>query len=187
MHFEITASQQAIRQNLTPAQRNSSLFSEAPRIGGRTLRRGQMLKFDESQFKANEVIIKRLFDAGAIEIVHVVGDKRANLRTQKFGVEAVEAAATVETKKIEAVDDQKPPDDSAALSATAPSAEVPTEAKPLAEETVTQPAPVVEVAPAVEPVPAVEAAPVVEVPPAVEVPVEAAPVVEQSKGKKGKK
>lgn len=192
MHFEITASQQAVRKNLTSAQRNSSLYSESPRIGGQTLRRGQMLKFDESQFKANQVIIKRLFDAGAIEIVHVVGDKRANLRTEKFDTETIKAekpTGMVEeaVKVAQEVEDKKAME---AMDTAIANANI------LAESAVVStpaPEPVVESVPAVEVAPVVEAAPVVETVPAVEAvvapvaaPVEAAPV-EQSKGKKGKK
>lgn len=200
MHFEITASQQAVRKNLTPAQRNSSLFSESPRIGGRTLRRGQMLKFDESQFEANKVLIKRLFDAGAIEIVHVVGDQRANLRTHKFGVETIEAEKQTgmveEAVKIaQEIEDKRAKE---AMDEAIAKADAEAKANILAEATVVStpapepvvepvPAPVVEVAPVVEAAPVVpEVAPVVETVPVVEAAPVSAPV-EQGKGKKGKK
>lgn len=206
MHFEITASQQAVRKNLTSAQRNSSLFSESPRIGGRTLRRGQMLKFDESQFKANEVIIKRLFDAGAIEIVHVVGDKRANIRTHKFDAETVAAEGKVvppvedppaltpvpetktqpegaledeRVKTMAVVDEFLAKADAEAKAVLAEATVVSTPAPEPVVESV--PAPVVDAAPVVP-----EVAPVVETVPAVEVAPVSAPV-EQGKGKKGKK
>jgi hypothetical protein len=90
MHYEITASQQAVRKPLTSAQRNSSLFSEAPRIGAVTLRRGQVLKFDSDQMKHHEVMLKRLFDAGAIEISQVDGDRRRDFRTEEVKMKRVE-------------------------------------------------------------------------------------------------
>ena len=83
MHFEITASQQTIRKPLSSAQRNSSLFSEAPRVGGKTLRRGQVLKFTKEQFEQHKVMLKRLFSAGAIEIVHVDGESRHDFRDEE--------------------------------------------------------------------------------------------------------
>ena len=82
MHFEITASLQSLHKPLTTAQRNSSLFSEAPRLAGKTLRRGQVMRMSEAEFRTNEVMAKRLFDAGAIEIVVVDGDHREDLRTK---------------------------------------------------------------------------------------------------------
>lgn len=191
MHYEITASQQAIRQNLTSAQRNSSLFSESPRIGGRTLRRGQTLKFDASQYEVSKVIIERLHKAGAIEVFMVVGDKRANLRNEKFDVETIAAEKPTgmveEAVKIATeIEDKKAME---AMDAAIAKADAEAKAGILAESTVVStpaPEPVVESVPAVEVAPVVEAAPVVETVPAVEAPVEAAPV-EQSKGKKGKK
>ena len=83
MHFEITASLQSLHKPLTTAQRNSSLFSEAPRLAGKTLRRGQVMRMSEAEFKTNEVMAKRLFDAGAIEITMVDGDRREDFRTRE--------------------------------------------------------------------------------------------------------
>lgn len=83
MHYEIAAAVQSVGKQLTPAQRSSSLFSEAPRIGSKTLRRGQSTKFSEAEMKASEVIIKRLYDAHAIEIYRVDGDRRVSMRDQK--------------------------------------------------------------------------------------------------------
>lgn len=82
MHYEITASLQTINKHLTSAQRNSSLFSEAPRIGGVTLRRGQVLKFNQDQMRHNDVMLRRLFDAGAIEIFQVTDTRRIDLRVE---------------------------------------------------------------------------------------------------------
>jgi hypothetical protein len=99
MHFEITASQQTIRKPLTTAQRNSSLFAEAPRLAGKTLRRGQVLRMSAAEFKANEVMAKRLFDAGSIEIVMVDGDHREDFRKKEQDWKAKEAAPKEEVKK----------------------------------------------------------------------------------------
>lgn len=187
MHYEITASQQAIRQNLTSAQRNSSLFSESPRIGGRTLRRGQTLKFDKAQFETNLVIIQRLIKAGAIQVVAVVEGKRYGWKTKEVespvkeetgdaqGMvdEAVRLAKEIEDAK--ALEALKAAEALAAASTAGPTSEVSTEAKPLAEETVPQ----VAAEPVVE-------APAAEATPEVAAPVESAPV-EQGKSKKGKK
>jgi len=109
MHFEITASQQAVRKPLTTAQRNSSLFSEAPRIGATTLRRGQVLKFDESQMKHHEVILKRLFDAGAIEISEVEGAERHDLRTEKSKMQSERRPEPKEKKVAPPPSAPKPP------------------------------------------------------------------------------
>jgi len=103
MHFEITASQQAIRKPLTTAQRKSSLFAEAPRIAGQTLRRGQVLRFDEAKFKANEVMLKRLFDAGAIEIAQIDGGLRKNLRDEDRTMADAVADAKYAVKKAKSL------------------------------------------------------------------------------------
>jgi hypothetical protein len=103
MHFEITAALQAIHKH----QRNSSLFSESPRIGAQTLRRGQVMSLSEKEFAAKEVAIKRLFDAGAIEIFQVDGKDRVNLRdAKKAYVKHKEAPVRGETK-VAAVLDEK--------------------------------------------------------------------------------
>lgn len=108
MHFEITASNQAIRKPLTTAQRNSSLFSEAPRIGGKTLRRGQTIKFDETQFRANEVMLKRLFDAGAVEIVQVDGKSRNDLRKQQVeGIRGIPADQVILDESMDFTADEE--------------------------------------------------------------------------------
>lgn len=91
MHFEITASLSAIRKNLTKAQRNSSLFAEAPRVAGKTLRRGVTMKLEPEQFKTQEVMLKRLFDAGAIEIAQVDGERRRNFREEEENMGNVQA------------------------------------------------------------------------------------------------
>ena len=171
MHFEITASQQAIGKQLTPAQRNSSLFSEAPRIGAVTLRRGQVLKFDKGQMKQHEVMLKRLFDAGAIEIVQVDGKERTPLREAMKRNEAVLKDVREELKKEE----PPPPPPSA------PKAQVKKE----------------EVAPPPEPTPEpvkafqAEEEPqdevVSEVKPVEKQEIPAAPVHTENKGKKGKR
>lgn len=79
MHFEIT---RALKpgQQLTSAQRNSSLFAEEPRIGAQVLRRGSLpLRLSEAAFKASFTQIKRLFMAGAIDIAAVNEHRRESL------------------------------------------------------------------------------------------------------------
>lgn len=170
MHFEITASQQAVRKPLTSAQRNSSLFAEAPRIGAVTLRRGQVLKFDRDQMKQHEVMLKRLFDAGAIEIFRVDGKLREDLRALEKDREEERVVMNDVRKELRAEDARQKEE----IKAPPPSA-------PKA-------APAVELPPAPEPVPEVAVA----AEPVVEVPVVVAAVTETSsnesgKGKKGKR
>jgi len=167
MYFEITASQQTVRKPLTPTQRRSSLFSEAPRIGATTLRRGQVMRLDQDQFKAQESVIKRLFDAGAVEISMVDGDKREDFRQKEQDWKASKAPVA---KKA------SPP----------PSAPPPPPSAPRA------PPPDIELAPVPEPEPeaAKPAAPVAVV--SEEAPaMDDTPVVtsqpESGKGKKGRK
>lgn len=131
MHFEISASIQAIHKHLTTAQRNSSLFSEAPRIGVKTLRRGQVLNFSEAEFKAQEVQIKRLFDAGAIEVFMVEGHHRTNLRTVK------KEELVQDTAKVDAPPPVVAPIVEVAPIITAPSP-IPVQVAPTVESSVTE-------------------------------------------------
>ncbi len=85
MHYEIEAAVQAVGKQLNPAQRASSHFSEAPRIGHKTLRRGMALRFTEEEMKASELTIKKLYNAHAIEIYRVDGDSRVSMRDQMAG------------------------------------------------------------------------------------------------------
>lgn len=80
MYFEITP---ALRpgQQLTVAQRTSSLFAEEPRIGAHVLRRASPpLKLAEKEFAASFLTIKRHFMAGSIEVAAVNGEDKADLR-----------------------------------------------------------------------------------------------------------
>ena len=80
MHFEITHGVKAGKQ-LTAAQRNSSLFSEEPRIGAQTLRRGSPpLKLSREQVVTLASQLKRLFLAGAIEITGFDDGRKMSLR-----------------------------------------------------------------------------------------------------------
>ena len=88
MHFEISAAQQTLYKPLTTVQRNSSLFSEAPRVAGKTLRRGQVLRLDKEAFRAAEVEIRRLEKAGSI-VVHQVGEEK---KVQEVKVEPEKVA-----------------------------------------------------------------------------------------------
>lgn len=165
MHFEITASLQSLHKQLTPAQRNSSLFSESPRLAGKTLRRGQVMRLSEAEFKANEVMAKRLFDAGAIDIVMVDGANREDLRTKK--------SVKVESKEPEKAPPPPPP--------SAPKVEVKEEVPPPPPEPAPEPTKELE--------PAEEEKVVLDAPKEPEEAPEpvAAPVVTESKGKKGKR
>jgi len=87
MHYEITASTQAVRTEMTTAQRKSSLFAEAPRVGAITLRRGQVLKLTPEQFAHRELSLKRLFLAHAIEIFRVEGKSSFSMRDQKRAID----------------------------------------------------------------------------------------------------
>lgn len=83
MHFEIS---RAFRHGmqLTQAQKTSSLFSEEPMVMGKALRRGlPPLRIDEAQFKQNQIMLKRLFDAGAINIKAVDGEKVVDFREEE--------------------------------------------------------------------------------------------------------
>ena len=199
MHFEITASLQSLHKQLTPAQRNSSLFSEAPRLAGKTLRRGQVMRLSEAEFKTNEVMAKRLFDAGAIDIVMVDGDHREDLRTKKsvkgkipeerrgeippealkVGADSIREAE--DARILEELRKESPPPSAPKVEVKAevpppspePSPEPAKELEPAEEEKVVLDAPK-EPEAAPEPVPA---------PP----PSAPAPVVTESKGKKGKR
>lgn len=53
---------------INPAQRMSSLFSEAPAIAGKVLRRGTSLVLTEVQYLANKSKISMLEKAGAIKV-----------------------------------------------------------------------------------------------------------------------
>lgn len=141
MHFEITASQQSVRKPMSTAQRNSSLFSEAPRIGATTLRRGQVLKYDETQMKQHEVMIKRLFDAGAIEIAQVDGDRRRDFRTEEETMKLSKEAPKEAPKKEEPKKAAPPPPPASAPKPppSAPKAAPPPE--PIPEPVKMEPAP----------------------------------------------
>jgi hypothetical protein len=84
MHFEITPAMTAVRKALTPTQRTSSRFSEAPRIGAKTLRRGQKLVLKVEDLTKPVVLqLRRLFTAGAIEI-HQVSDAGRRMKITDF-------------------------------------------------------------------------------------------------------
>jgi hypothetical protein len=103
MHFEITSSIKPGKQ-LTPAQKNSSLFTEAPRIGTKTIRRGQTIVLSKEEFQFHEVVIKRLVLAGAIDIKTVndtvVVPAVPVVETVSEPVTVVEAVPVVETPTI---------------------------------------------------------------------------------------
>lgn len=71
--YEIKSAVGAIRQQLTVAQRTSSLFSEAPQIGGKILRRGVSLILEEAQYLFLKSKIDAMVKAGAVTVT-VVGE-----------------------------------------------------------------------------------------------------------------
>jgi hypothetical protein len=72
MHFVVAPKVKAGRNELTTAQRTSSFFSETPRVAGQILRRGQSIVLSEAQLKLNELHLRRMMLAGAIEITAVL-------------------------------------------------------------------------------------------------------------------
>jgi hypothetical protein len=80
-HYVVEAALQTVRKSLNSHQRNSSMFSEAPRVGGKTLRRGVKLALNETQMKVMDLQLRRLHKAHAIEIYKVDEDgKQTNVR-----------------------------------------------------------------------------------------------------------
>lgn len=88
----VMASLQAVRKNLNLHQRNSSYFSEAPRIGSTVLRRGVKLHLNDSQMKSLELQLIRLHKAHAIEIYRL-GEKGELIDVRTEMEEAAKAVA----------------------------------------------------------------------------------------------
>jgi hypothetical protein len=112
MHFEISRAYTPGKP-LTPAQRTSSLFAEEPVVMGTVLRRGlPALKISEAQFHQHQAHLKRLFDAGAINIKAVDGDKVVDLRDAQATKKVAELvpAASDELQSLQAGDDKKTED-----------------------------------------------------------------------------
>lgn len=108
MHFIVKPAVTQRRAELTPAQRGSSLFSEAPTVLGRILRRGQSMTITEEQMKLNESQLKRLFDAHAIDIFRVEGGKEISLRDDKKAQDKMLEDVRQELKKEEAPPPEPP-------------------------------------------------------------------------------
>lgn len=70
MHYEVTSALKP-GQQLTARQRTSSYFTDAPRVGTHTIRRGQVLRLSSEQFKASKGDLKKLLLGHSIEIFQV--------------------------------------------------------------------------------------------------------------------
>ena len=81
--LHITAAVTAVRKEYTTAQKKHSHFSEAPRIGAFTLRRGSILKLTERQAEKHRVRLETLFDAHAIDIKFVDPDGETRVMKHK--------------------------------------------------------------------------------------------------------
>ena len=66
--YTITSAVNAIGKQLNLAQRSSSLFSEAPVIGGKILRRGVSIVLEEAQYVFLKSRIDALVKAGAVTV-----------------------------------------------------------------------------------------------------------------------
>jgi hypothetical protein len=81
--LHITPAVTAVRKEYTSAQKKHSHFSEVPRIGATTLRRGQVLKLTERQAEKHRVRLETLFDAHAIDIKFVDADGETRVMKHK--------------------------------------------------------------------------------------------------------
>lgn len=88
--FVVTGAMTAVRKHLNTKQRTSSYFNEAPVVLGKTLRRGAKVKLTSTQMKLNEIPLKRLFEAHAIEIYRV--DEAGELVSLRESMEEHEQA-----------------------------------------------------------------------------------------------
>ena len=66
--FVIKSTLGPIRSELTTAQKKSSLFSEAPMIFGKILRRGTEIVVSEAQYLAQKAKVDALINAGSISL-----------------------------------------------------------------------------------------------------------------------
>jgi len=71
--FKIKSALSSLNKQLSAAQRSSSLFSEAPVIAGKILRRGAEIVLTEAQYLSQKAKIEMSLKAGAIT-VEVLGD-----------------------------------------------------------------------------------------------------------------
>lgn len=103
-HYEISSAIHPGKQ-LTPAQRTSSLFSEAPRIGTTILRRGKILKLSEAELHIQSLQIKRHLASGSIEIYQVDEETGARARIITFGAPSIQKAVQEHIEKQPIRDD----------------------------------------------------------------------------------
>jgi hypothetical protein len=80
--YGISAAITALGKQLNVAQRTSSLFSEAPVIAGKVLRRGTEIFLNEAQYIAQKTKINTLLDAGAIKIRVIAEDGKVRVEVQ---------------------------------------------------------------------------------------------------------
>lgn len=152
-HYEVSSAIHPGKQ-LTPAQRTSSRFEEAPRIGAITLRRGKILKLSEAELYAQHTALKRHLLAGSIELVEVDEEAGTRSRIKQFGAPpaSIEKAVqkAINEGKVETRDDDmlKQEAEKAIEETGEPAVEPPA---PVAEEPVAAPetTPEVEAAPEV--------------------------------------
>lgn len=108
-HYEVRSAIHPGKQ-LTPAQRTSSRFEEAPRIGSIVLRRGKILKLSEAEMYAQHAALKRHLMSGSIELVEVDDEAGTRAKIMQFGAPpaSIEKAVqqAVEEGKVEARDDE---------------------------------------------------------------------------------
>jgi hypothetical protein len=111
-HYIVEAALQATRKNLNMHQRNSSWFSEAPRIGDKVLRRGVKVHLTEGQKKVMDLQLRRLHMAHAIEIYKV--DEDGNQTNLRDVPDMSDAKAVMDGPKTPAGGTELPPDVTAA-------------------------------------------------------------------------
>lgn len=131
MHYEVTSALKP-GQQLTGKQRTSPYFTDSPRIGVHTIRRGQVLRLSEAQFQASKADIRKLLRGEAIELYVVNGEFRD--RILDFDVPLPAQKEAVETKETP---DAPPP----APVVEAPVVDTPSAVEPAPESSVPAPAP----------------------------------------------
>lgn len=99
--FMVMSAMGAVRKHLTRKQKSSSFFQEAPHVAGKTLRRGLKVLLTETQMKANELKLKRLFDSHSIEIYSLKGEKPVNIREEMEKAHAAAKADSADAPSME--------------------------------------------------------------------------------------
>lgn len=94
--FSISAAFSQFGEQLSKAQKNSSLFSEAPVIAGKVLRRGVSIVLSEVQYLAQKAKLDALVKAGAITIQITGTEGKAEIKT------SVDTNKPLDIPKVEA-------------------------------------------------------------------------------------